>query len=202
MRKYHDDDHANNRLGRCFIMHKVGQEWRCGRIHRATNRKLVITDGTEYNMNDIENTSFLFPRLGYYNSRHQACYVTRSAKRMWKTGLVPENIVQNWMYPHLVKEREAMTKHEVFLKQMFLNVYPSFDKCLKEIQDGRCAAKAFSRDFCLGLHDKTVDVVLYYRNFPIGHWDKDNKAIIIGDVNSHYIQKFLEVVDNKVKVLV
>lgn len=202
MRKFHDNGHANNRLSRCFIMYrKADGKWRCGRLDMATKTKLVVNDGSEFRMDDVENTSFLFPRLGYVNTRHQCLYFTRSSRRMWKVGLVPENIVREPIFKQYFTMADDI-KLETALKRLFLNEYPSFKECLDDVQKGRTAAKAFSRDFCVGLHEKTREVVLYYRNMPIGHYDKDEKAMIIGDVNSHYVQKFLEVVNNEVGVLV
>lgn len=201
MRKFHDNNHAHNRLSRCFCIYKTNDGIECGRISLATKEKIIIDERHEFRMNDEKSTSFLFPRLGYYNTRHQCTYVTRSSKRMWKVGLVPENMLQKPLFPMFHTMADGKEYSEI-LKFLHIGKYPTFDRCLKDIKGGFAAGRAFSRDFCLGLHAETKEVVLYYRNMPIGHYDSDEKAVIIGDVNSHYIQKFLEVTGGKVGVLV
>lgn len=201
MRKFHDDNHANNRLSRCYIAVKRNGGIEIDRIAGATLRNLVLSsDASKFNL-DSPDINYMFTEFGYVNTRYQCCYVTRKSKRAWKVGITPENLVFDYMYHEYITHRDHIDGFKA-LKQLYVGVYPTALECLADILAGRIAARAFDRKFCFGLHAKTKSVVLYYHNLPVGHYEQDLGAIILGDINSHLLQMLNKALEGKVKVLV
>lgn len=201
MRRFHDDNHANNRLARCYAMCLIDGEWVSRRIEHATKRTITVNCGTEFAMDDEANIKFLFPRLGYVNTRHQCVYVTRSSRRLWKVGIVPDNLKMDMIFPEHIRRVDVISGNDA-VAFLFKGKYPSAIAALNKVSNGEAAACAFHRHFCFGLHSKTKEIILYYQNMPLGHYDKGEDSIIIGDVNSHLVQPFKEASKDVFKVLV
>lgn len=201
MRNFHDDQHANNRLSRCYVIVTLENgDKRLSRIESATKDSIRTSCGLEFPIKS-DKIDYMLTKFGYVNTRHQCAYVTRSSKRAWKVGITPDNLRIDPMYAGLLTHRDNLNSGTI-LDFLYKGEYPNFDKCLREISGGKCASKAFSRKFCLGLSDKTKEIVLYYQNLPIGHYSKDDKALVIGDVNSHLVQSLVEVIGKGVNILI
>lgn len=202
MRDFHNSDHANNRLSRCFMAYKNDDgTFLVTRIAGATKEKIVTNCGREFPIKS-DKIVLLFPKLGYVNTRHQCAYVTRSSRRMWKVGLTPENIIVDFLFRNKVTGMDDMGIGNM-LASIINDKYPKATECLKAVQDKRVAAQAFSRKFCFGRHHETLETVLYYKNKSVGYYDKNLEALVISDTNSHMVQQVLEAMgDDKLKVLV
>lgn len=192
MRKFHDDNHANNRLSRCYIGYIEGGEKFVGRCERADLDNIHFTNGHTVPLQrpDVEIT--FGNMMGYVNTRTQCLYVTRASRRMWKAGIAQDNMIIEPIFRDYYGHRDEKPR-EVIMLDLFKGEYPKWDEALRKISDGRKAACAFSKKFAWGLHNKTKEVCLYYKNKPVGFWCKENKALIMGDVNSHLLQQLLEV---------
>lgn len=201
MRKFHDNEHANNRLSRCYAMCRIDGKWDIRRIDGASTDTIIVNCGARFRMTDEDNIKFLFPSLGYVNTYHQCIYLSRKSRRLWKVGIVPDNLSIEPIFPNYITHRDEINNSEA-LKKLFLNEYPTPKEALDDVLNGQAAARAFSKKFCFGLHAETKEVVLYYQNMPLGHYDKSYKAIMIGDVNSHLIQPFVEASGGVFEVLV
>lgn len=200
MRDFHDSDHANNRLSRCFIAYLKDGKWIVSRISNASKTKVFTTCGREFPMTS-KLIKFIFPKLGYVNVGFQCAYLTRSSKRMWKVGLTPENIIVEYLHPNFVGGADRKP-YEDMLASICNNNHLSPQDALKSILDGERSGAAFSNKFCFGLSDKTLAPVLYYKNKSVGYYDVNYKAIVISDVNSHIIQQLNEALgDSGIKVI-
>lgn len=201
MRKYHDDNHANNRLARCYSMCKIDGSWVPRRIENATKESITVSCGAVFKMSDEDNIKFLFPRLGYVNTHHQCIYTTRTSRRLWKVGLVPDNFKLEPLFGRMMTFKDEVSGTDA-VATLFYGKYPTARKALKEVLGGKAAARAFSRSFCFGLHAETKEVVLYYQNLPLGHYEKREDSVVIGDVNSHLVASFIEASKGEIEVLV
>ncbi|QEG09168.1 hypothetical protein CPT_Phriendly_016 [Vibrio phage Phriendly] len=192
MKNFHDNAHANNRLSRCYvaIFNEKRNSYDIKRIDSATKRTIYCRDGTEYPLqSDI--VRIVFESLGYVNTKHQSMFVSRTPKRMWKAGLVPENLQSNFLYPRFVRAEDHMEVHDI-LDYIVNNKYPSFRKACLEVQARRAAVRAFHPNFAVSLSDDTDQLVMYYKNFEVGYVDvKDNK-IYIGDTFTHLNEQIFE----------
>lgn len=201
MRDFHDSDHANNRLSRCFIAYLEDDgEWQVSRISNATKTKIFTTCGRDFPMNS-KLIKFVFPKLGYVNTGSQCIYLTRSSKRMWKVGLTPENIITDYLHRNFVTHKDQKS-YENMIEDICNKQYYTPKKALELILKGKRSGSAFSSKFCFGLSEKTLAPVLYYKNKSVGYYDANYKAIVISDVNSHIIQQLNEALgDSDIKVI-
>lgn len=191
MRDFHDNDHANNRLSRCYLAFKKADgKWGITRIASANKKTIHCTNDQRYDMKS-EDIKILFPDLGYVNTEHQCAYYTRSSKRMWKVGLTPENFIREFLFRKKARAADDIGC-EAALEKLVNGVYPSAKKALKLVQERKKAGVAFSRKFCFGLHAGTKAPVLYYKNKYVGYYDEKLGGLVINDNNSHIIQQLLE----------
>lgn len=193
MKNFHDNAHANNRLSRCYaaIYNEKINSYDIKRIDSATKRTIYCRDGTEYPLqSDVVN--IVFERLGYVNTKHQCLFLSRTPKRMWKAGLVPDNLQVSFMHPRFVRHEDHTEVHQM-LDYIVNNKYPSFRKACLEVQARRAAARAFHNNFAVSLSDETDQLVLYYKGFEIGYVDVKNNAIFIGDTFTHLNEQIFEV---------
>lgn len=192
MKNFHDNAHANNRLSRCYvsIFNERTNSYDIKRIDSATKHTIYCRDGTEYPLHS-DVVSVVFERLGYVNTRHQCAFVSRTPKRMWKAGLVPENLKTEFLHPQFLK---AVDDKEVYavLEYIVNNRYPSFRKACLEVQARRAAARAFHPNFAVSLSDDTDQLVMYYKNFEVGYVDVKENLIYIGDTFSHLNEQIFE----------
>lgn len=188
MKQFYDNNHANNRLSRCFVL--LGPPpYTAKRIENATKNKIICDDGTEYDLKSPD-VHITMDELGYYNTRHQCVYITRSTRRMWKAGLVPENLILEHVYPQYVTHRDADIRAGQYLPFIMNNQYPTFEEALNTVKIGQAACVAFSRKFAVGLAEMTLNPVIYYKNNAIAFLDDDG-TIIMGDVNSHLLEQLV-----------
>lgn len=200
MRDFNDNDHANNRLSRCYMAYKQDGKWVITRIAGANLKKIATTCGREFDMKS-QDIMLLMPKLGYANAGHQCAYITRSSKRMWKVGLTPENTIVDFLYRQHVGRREDIGL-AVMLQAVINEDYPTAKQALDDVRDKRCAARAFSRKFCFGRHRDTMEAVLYYKNKSVGYYDSRLKSLVISDTNSHIIQQVIEAMGTDIKVTI
>jgi len=200
MRNFHDNEHANNRLSRCYVMVKKNAKWVLDKIESATKNMIHTVTGNAYPI-DSDKIEYMFSKFGYCNTENQAAYVTRSSKRGWKVGLTGDNIKVEFLYPRQMRMEDQPELSDM-LPFLFDPKYPTALEAIHSVSLGERAAVAISRKFCLGLHDKTTDIVLYYQNLPVGHFCKKEVAIILGGVNKHLLESLEEILDGQIGVLI
>lgn len=190
MKNFHDNAHANNRLSRCYVCIKDNGKWVTKRISEATKQRIWCNDGTEYDLHS-DDVKITFDNLGYVNTPHQCVLMSRAPKRMWKAGLVPENVRLEVLHPQYLTHGDAIDV-EVCLNKIMNNVYPSYRMAYLRVKNGKCAASAFHRNFAVSLSDYTDQIVLYYKNYEIGFIEDGTDAIIVGDAYSHLREQIFE----------
>lgn len=201
MRDFHDDNHANNRLSRCYLAYLSDGKWRVTRISGATKTKIVTSCGREFDIKS-KDIKILFPELGYVNAGRQCAYLTRSSRRMWKVGLTTDNLIIEFLFRNYVGMLEDIGVGNMLAKTLN-DEYPSIKKALDDVSNKRLSGCAFSRKFCFGLHNKTKETVLYYKNKSVGYYDKRLKGLVIFDTNSHIIQQVIEAMKGEdIKVII
>lgn len=190
MKNFHDNAHANNRLSRCFVCIKINGKWVTKRISEATKQNIVCNDGEIYDLHS-DDVKITFDNLGYVNTQHQAIFLSRTPKRMWKAGLVPENIQAEHIHPQHLRHGD-MVEFDKCLDKLMNNVYPSYHMAYLRVKNGKCAASAFHRNFAVSLSDFTEHLVLYYKNYEIGFIDNDSEQIVVGDSYTHLREQIFE----------
>lgn len=190
MKNFHDNQHADNRLSRCYVAIFENDKFKVSRIGNADKKAIFCRDGRAYELAD-KNVHIVFDSLGYVNSKHQCVYISRTPKRMWKAGLVPENLRLDYLHKHYARMEDTV-EIENALEQILNNDYPSFRKACLEVHTGKKAANAFHRNFAVSLSDTTKDLVLFYKNFEVGYVDVKENQIYIGDVFTHLREQIFE----------
>lgn len=189
MKNFHDNAHANSRLTRCYVAVKDKDgTFNVARVQEATKNKIWLNDGNQYDLQD-ERVHIVFQKLGYVNTRHQCVLLSRTPKRMWKAGIVPENIQMDYLHPQHMRMSDRV-ELGVGLEFILNHRYPSFRKACLEVSTGKHAARAFHPNFAVSLSDVSDKLVIYYNNFEIGYVDDGD--VFVGDVYDHLKEQIFE----------
>lgn len=191
MKVFHDNQHANNRLNRCFIAFKEDGVWGVSRCIEANLKYISLENGKSFRL-DSDDVIVVFPELGYIDTRHQTAYLSRSSVRMWKAGLVPENVKIEHFNTGFFMNTEPNISIYKALKQIVSHSYLSYEKAVDAVYGGLAAARAFDNRWCVGLTQNSEHAGLFYRGKLVGYVDKQHNPFVGGAFKS-LEERFIEI---------
>ena len=161
-------------------------------LKSATKR--FSSDRFKYSHKDFD---WNYPDLGYVNVDNIAVFLTRSSGRYYTRGLDSRFIkVRNAFVTELdilsVSSQYTGSQGKV-LYSLFNRELPDFHTAVDSLNDSSYLARAFDRDWCIGIKQFSSEPVIYYKNNVVGYYSNGSAKL---HTQSEFLKELLSVHTN------
>lgn len=144
----------------------------------------------------FDNTSTIFPRVGYVNYGKSSYHLSRLASRQWHVGYNSNIVHTRDMFDEErtvvgLKLSENVVYDVNFLKEVFNRQYPSYEEAVAAVVGQQVLSRAFSPYLSISQSLQYDRPVLTYKNRLVG-FIQDNLTPVIFSP-AEYVEKIMPV---------
>lgn len=126
------------------------------------NRKVIAAS---FNNPDVR---IIVPESCFVNTGYQAVYLSRLTQRQYKKGIKLSQFKKEYTNMDIYERIGDDFRPEDYIRGLLNPEYPTLEEALKNLERGRCISSAFSRHFCVGVDEKVISPLLFYRGIVCG----------------------------------
>ena len=188
---FNDREEVNHRFsGNTLAYLKDGVRYPFN-LERARNGSFEgqLFEGTRYAHKMLEVThdafDWSFPELGYVNIDNISIYFQRSPGKHYKRGysaklVTIDNAFKQELYSLGVRKRYTDASSGKMLFSLFNREFDDFHTAVNSIEDGSYLARAFDKDWCVGIKQYSAKPIIMYKNRVVGFFS-DGQIKLIPD---------------------
>ena len=175
-----------------FLLHRARSEGRMEGGLFNVKKGSYSLDIYKYSYEDFD---WSFPDLGYVNIDNVAVYLSRLAGRYYTRAYEKRYIKSQMSFTEELRSLGITKTYRdsgsgKLMYALFNREYEDFHTVLDSIEDGSYLARAFSKEWCVGVKKFSKKPVLYYKNSMVGYFS-DGKAKLVP--HSEFLKESLSI---------